>query len=993
MAVCAWKIDVFGCLRATSGDRVHTRFRTHKTGELLAYLASFSQRPHRREELIDLLWPEYELESGRNCLRIALNALRQQLEGGSSPTPNVILADRQSVQLNPQSVVIDKVEFESCLAKAQRAQNDEERSLLLKQAVSLYHADLLVDYHAGWIPSERQRLADANLLALRRLIKLLAKVRSLDEALHYAQRAVEADALREESHRVLMRIYFAMGTPGAAVRQFQELSRILEEQLGSSPSAAARSLMAQITEGRIDSTSAGGAAIATVAGSAPPAAPVLPSQPSPVVTPFTPGVIPAQRTRFFGREECVAKLLEMFDTPETRLITLTGLGGSGKTRLALAVAERLYDDFNGAVWFVPLAAVTAAERIPSAILQTMGIRVDGATPVMDQAAEALSERPSLLILDNFEQLSEDGGVVLQELLDRLPNLTCLVTSRHRLLVSGEYEYAVMPLATPQSPGTPERLQEFASVQLFVDRAQSARRDFELTPANSASVASLCHYLEGIPLAIELAAAYVQALTPAQIRARLSPRLSLLVNRQKDAPKRHASLRATLEWSYQLLPAEVQRFLGRLSVFRDGWTLEAADALCADGHALEYLLQLRERSLITVEEIGETTRYRMLETVREYASEQLTESERIAASRVHAEFYLTQAEIAEAELVGPDAPDWLAALERDHPNFREALAFTLSEPLPKSCAVRSELNSEGCNTGEDSSGAALRIAAALWRFWYLHGHYDEGSDWLQKALEREGGAPATCMKAWRGAGNLAYDCGKFDRAYTAYTKLLSLARQTGIISEEGAALGSLGNLALAQGDLEQARLMLEQSLALFRQCEHPRGMALVLANLALVTLDSGDPLGACALHKESLALFEQTHDTHNLALANNNLGHAALQAGDYSAAQEHLLKSFQLARTLGSPFLELYAAVNLASLLAHLQRWRQAALLCGMIDNLMQERRADLLPQAADYYQEERARIERAMGPDDFPQLWRQGHNMRIDQVEALLTGTHIIVLD
>jgi tetratricopeptide (TPR) repeat protein len=428
------------------------------------------------------------------------------------------------------------------------------------------------------------------------------------------------------------------------------------------------------------------------------------------------------------------------------------------------------------------------------------------------------------------------------------------------------------------------------------------------------------------------------------------------------------------------------------VFRDGWTLEAAEALCQKAEALEFLLQLRERSLITVEEIEDATRYRMLETVREYAAEQLSERERLAASRVHAEFFLSQAETAEAELVGPDAPVCLAALERDHPNFREALAFMLSAAVSAASRKRVRSRAPGWANSE-FGGGALRMAAALWRFWYLHGHYDEGGDWLQKALDQTGGDPAICMKAWRGVGNLAYDCGKFDRAYTAYTNLLSLARQSGVASEEGAALGSLGNLALAQGDLKQARLMLEESLSLFRKCEHPRGTALVLANLALVTLDSGDPAGACALHRESLALFEQTHDTHNMALANNNLGHAALQAGDYSAAEEHLLTSFRLARTLGSPFLELYAAVNLASLLARLQEWRRAALLCGIIDNLMQEHRADLLPQASDCYQEERDRIEQTMGIEEFHHVWHQGQNMRIDQVEALMTGTHIAVLE
>ena len=982
MSGIPWTIELFGSLRARCGPQVITHFRTQMTGELLAYLACFPQRPLRREELIELLWPERELESGRNCLRMALSALKQQFQVGTETPANVILADRHTVQLNAEAFLTDKAEFEKNIAAAHRARRagaHAEQSALLKQAVSLYRSDLLPNYDSLWVEGERKRLADAHLLALRRLIELLAKERALDEALHYAQSAVAADPLREESHRVLIRIHGALRCPGAALRQYQELSRVLEEELGATPSEKTRSVLEQITQGdHGDSTN--GNTVTTFAGSASPPPP-MPAAPLPIAQ----GVLPAARTRFFGREDCQAQILEMLDTPETRLVTLTGLGGTGKTRLALSIAEKLYPDFHGAVWFVPLAALSSPERIPEALLQAMDLRGDGATSALEQVVQALSGRTSLLVLDNFEHVVEGGGVVLQRLLDRLPALTCLVTSRQRLNVAGEYEFAVAPLATPQSPGTPERLQEFPSVQLFVDRARAARRDFELTASNAASVAALCHHLEGVPLSIELAAAYVQALTPAQILSRLAPRLPLLVNRQRDAIPRHASLRATLDWSFELLAPPVQRFLARLSVFRDGWYLEAAESVCAEPQALEYLLQLRERSLVTLEEVGDAMRYRLLETVREYAAEQLAREEVLATSRLHTEYFLAQAEAAEAELVGADAAQWLEALEREHPNFRAALAFALSQAIESGDGPGAVASVPAISVAPLlPAHPALRLAAALWRFWYLHGHYDEGGDWLDRVLSLGSDGTPACMKAWRGVGNLAYDRGQFSRARAAYTQLLSLSRQTGSRQEEAAALGSLANLALAQDDLIEARLLLEESLTLFRQCSNPRGAALVLGNLALVALDSGDPAGACTLHRESLELFEQVNDTQNIALALNNLGHAAMQAGDYVTARQQLLASLALARTLASPFLELYVVVNLACLMAHQHRWRQAALLCGVTDSRLEEHRASLLPKAAAYYRQQREAIQNGLSAGEFAQICEQGRNMRLDQVHALV---------
>jgi predicted ATPase len=351
--------------------------------------------------------------------------------------------------------------------------------------------------------------------------------------------------------------------------------------------------------------------------------------------------LPVPVTRFFGREEEIERIKALLCPPETRLVTLTGLGGAGKTRLALEVAGRLRERFPGPVYFVALADLTRAGGIPDAILDALGLPRFANVPPPVQVTNALHRQRSLLVLDNFEHLIEEGALYLRDLLAGVPSLTCLVTSRQRLGIAGEREFPVLPLPTPrQQPGpstpqttaqerlTPEQLAGFASVALFADRAPAARPDFEVTTGNGADVAALCRRLEGIPLAIELAAARAKALTPAQMLSQLDRRFDFLVSRQQDAVPRHRTLRAALDWSCDLLPAPVARFFGRLSVFRGGWTLEAAEAVgeVTAALALDYLEQLQDGSLVVAEEREGGMRFRMLETVRERAAEMLDDVE-------------------------------------------------------------------------------------------------------------------------------------------------------------------------------------------------------------------------------------------------------------------------------------------------------------------------------------------------------------------------------
>src|SRR5579884_1536244 len=642
-----WTITLFGGLSAQQEERGITRFQTQKTAALLAYLAYYAHQDHPREELIALLWPDAEPEAGRMSLRTALSSLRRQLEPPGVPVGSVLIADRVNVRLNSASIRVDATQFEQALRAASRLAPEEQAEPLF-QAIELYRGELLPGFYEEWVLSERGRQADIYLGALRQLTKLLAQAREYQRALEVARRAVSADPLREKSHRNLIRLYVAVGRPAAALQQYEEMERILRESMGMAPSQAARSLLQElqthIPGGLREREAASapqpewnrhtGAAVI-----APPATPF----PTPRTTPIAMPRLPLQFNRFFGREAEMERLTGLLrpGASACRLVTLTGPGGTGKTRLSIEVTGRLQEAYNGAVWFVPLADLTEGRLVAPAIAEALRLETGSADP-LEPSIVFLSAQPSLLILDNFEQIAETGAATVREMLARVSSLTCLVTSRLPLGLSGEQEMALAPLPSPDDRETPDRLISWASVALFVDRAQAYRPDFQVTRGNASAVAALCSRLEGIPLAIELAAAWIQILTPAQMLERLSRRFEILVSRRKDMEDRHRTLRAAIEWSYQMLSPPLQTLFARLSLFRGGWTAEAADAIfdlplsiddwksgagLIENHPSTIendMLQLRERSLIVAEDTDGVMRFRMLESLRQFADEMLTE---------------------------------------------------------------------------------------------------------------------------------------------------------------------------------------------------------------------------------------------------------------------------------------------------------------------------------------------------------------------------------
>jgi predicted ATPase/DNA-binding SARP family transcriptional activator len=1159
------RITLMGEFSVQQDQRHITRFRTQKAASLLAFLAYHAHRSHPREHLLELLWPQLDPFAGRSNLSFVLSSLRNQLEPPGVATGTVLVADRNSVRLNPTSITTDVTDFEAGLKAVAETSAETEQVQRLEAALALYRGPLLPGNYEDWIAPERQRLADRYVNAARQLIRALAQDGELPRALDQAQRAVTIDPLRESLHADLMRLYVAAGQVSRALQQYEALERLLKQELGAKPEAATRDLVSEIRSHQqqaqrqpgpyeeqdsplpvpetetlltvgIDRSPARGASVIPTPSprraEEPTAVPTgtvtlllaqalhalddhekrsrsstgpqvdAPTMPTadthvgvqwgresptpgrePDANPLTlarvsallrrelgrhrghpfqrsrlghavafqsvgealscaiavqrnlsaacdpdehhsgPGVcmalhtgdvepgsegfkgrvleqtrrlleaghpgqilcseasatllrrdlqpgerlidqglfrlrdvptpehlfeveypgklplecpplraeagytahLPLPLTRFFGREEILTHLHSLLLEPNTRLLTLTGTGGMGKTRLAVEAARRVVEAFDGAVWFVPLADVRADTGLLSALVEALGLPRASRIEPLEQVCERLSGQRSLLVLDNFEHLVEAEAARVSLLLERVPTLTCLVTSRQRLALGGEQELVVPPLPVPergvgsrvwgvvqeprsasepqrQEPGpqsadpntrhpTPNTLLTIPTVALFVDRAQAVKPDFQVTVGNAEALARLCEGLEGIPLAVELAASRAQVLTPAQMLSQLQDRFGLLVSRRRDVSARHRTLRSALDWSYHLLSPELQQFLCRLSVFRGGFSLEAVEGVCEEELALDYLAQLRECSLILAEDNGEQVRYGMLETLREYAREKLEESGHVKETLDrHLEYFLALAEEAEPRLTGSEQAMWLQRLETEHDNLRAVLMWCLKvEDADKEVRLSASFAEIG-----------MRLTGALWRFWYVRGHYREGREWTRRALERKGAQAGTSArsKTLYGGGALARSQGDYAGALALFEESLALLRQQDNRRGIAALLNGMGVVACEQGDNARARDLWEESLIVCRELGERQMLASALTNLGIVTFEQGDYAASWSLHQESLTICTEFGDRRGIALARTNLGNVASRQCNYPEAQALYKESLSIYQELG-----------------------------------------------------------------------------------------------
>ncbi|MFN8471122.1 MAG: tetratricopeptide repeat protein [Anaerolineae bacterium] len=871
-------LSLLGSIQMTLDGRALVEFESDKARALLIYLALAAGRPIRRETLSTLLWPEQDDKSALQNLRKTLHRLRQAIRDVDSDHQPFLLVTPQAVEFNAAADFdLDISAFRTLLAETQhhrhrRLSGCRTCAERLARAADLYRRDFLAGFvlkdsapFDEWCAIQREQLHAQALDALGQVATYHERRGDYLTASEYARRQLELEPWLEAAHRQLMRAFWGGGRRAAALAQYEQCRKILAAEWGVAPDAETVALYEQIRDGQ---------------AAVPRADPIAPAR-----------HFPPRRTSFVGRETELAQISDRLQDPDCRLLTIIGAGGSGKTRLAVEAALRDAGAFQDGACFVSLAPLASGDLVTPTLAQLLRIPVPSGADVKARVFDWLRDKEMLLVLDNFEHLIPDA-LIVSELLESCPSLTILATSREALRLYGEHIVPLAPLAVPvlQRVGRRASLAElsvFPSIELFVQRSQAVAPVFSLSDGNAGVVGEICARLDGLPLAIELAAARAGVYAPDELLARLKQSFALLPPGGRDLPPRQRTLRQTIEWSYNLLAPLEQVLFRRLAVFAGGFDMTSAEAVCNADRALgsdarEVLAALVDKSLISYVQLtdaGPTTgaalRYDFLETIREYAWSRLDESgEMDAVRRWHLAYFTELAEEAEAKLTSAERPLWLGRLDVEQSNLRSVLAWAIeAEPV-----------------------GALRLATALGTMWEVRLPLFIGDEILRRALSRAQDAPPTLRaKALYWVGRMALRKGVLRQAHMELTESLDLYRGLGDRRGLALTLNDLASVMLWQGKYTEAEAALEESLAIRREFGEAWWIAQTLNNLGMVNYRRGTYSAAQRYFEECLHYFRQTGAEMPLAWPIGGLGEAALGAGEYAEARRLLEESVAIWR--------------------------------------------------------------------------------------------------
>ncbi len=951
----------FGNPRPPPPPAVPFRLGTRKVEALLAYLA-LHPGAHAREKLAALCWGEVSDVQARNSLRNALATINRKLD------PRLLIVDRECVEINPAFPLwVDAVQLTDGRGTPFTRANAQT-------LVELYRGDLLADFYDDWIIAERDRLRARYVETLLRLVQDARSCSEYARAIQLARQVLAREPANERAHQHLMFAYVASGNPAAALAQYDECRRALRAELDVEPMPETTALYEWCK--RTPSAASSAARITN---------------------------LPIPISSFIGRQREVTELKKLLAPISSqaitrgahhnhranapydnlrpphvsgrvqaaggvRLLTLTGAGGSGKTRLAIAVATDLLDAFKDGVWWVELSPFSDPWLVPQAVARALGVREAGTQPILQALVQFLAPRQCLLVLDNCEHLLSACAEITEHLLCACPNLTIVATSREALGITGEHNWLV-PLLTLPTPDTHlDKLKENDAIRLFVARAHAVKTDFQLTERNAPAAAQICRTLDDIPLAIELAAARVSMLSLNEIAGKLDNCFNLLTMGSRTALPRQQTLRAMIDWSYDLLSPGDALLFRQLAVFTGGRTLDAASHVCtADVSLLNTLNHLVNKSLLYTEERDGTTRYRFLETIRQYAREKLVRSgEAEPLRRRHLDYFLAWAEKAAVELQGGAQVEWTNRLEAEHENLGAALQYAL-----EANAVES----------------GMRLAVALGRFWELRGYASEALRWLQEFLASPVPVPAALRaRALYRMGYLQFHLCDYANARVAYRASLALQIEIGDKLGSAQTLGSLAGISWAEQNYRGARELLEQSLVVRREVGSKIGIASALNNLGIVAAFEHDYAAARAYLDESLVINVELGNQWGSADALQNLAELDVLEQKTDDARDHLRRALELYRSLqGKPGI-VRTLESLATVAIIEERARIAAQLFGAVEMLRENIHLPLMPSAVEEHARYVERVRAALGQPAFDAAWTEGRALSPDQaIELALT--------